>query len=283
MIAHPPAPTIELAETKDSLPTTLAGAIESDRRYFEMGARIDRLPGAELAWMPGLSRAPAAVVIHRVVPEVVAAVGPAWAFDAERALRRIGAPMARIYLDRPGTAADSVLHQAGYASRRELVFAGDLRGSVGVMTLRRLRDDGEWRRKLRFHEETPERPDGHNTAASDWVRLERAKCAAGMQAFLAEVDGKTVGAIGLVRSGRLLRMKNIAIHPAFRRRGFGLAMLRSLAALGRSMGLSTQCILAVEGEVGERLYRAAGLDAIGAQVEWSKTLSMSNDATPMKS
>lgn len=274
MSASTSAPVVATpaVEADGIMASACARAVETDRIYFEMGARIESLPGAKLAWMPGLTSSPAAAVVQRAVSEVVAAAGMAWVIETERTLARLGAPVARIYLDRRDTPADGLLRRAGYVARDELVFAGELSDPAGPMNLRPLVSDTDWLLKLRFHEEAAERPDGHQTSATDWVRLEREKCAAGMKAFLAEVDGEAVGAIGLIRGEGLLRIKNVVVHPAFRRRSFGLMMLHCLAAVGRSAGLRKQCIFAVEGGVGERLYRAAGLGVIGAQVEWSKKL-----------
>jgi ribosomal protein S18 acetylase RimI-like enzyme len=249
-----------------------ARAIETDRIYFELGANAKRLPGAVLAWMPGLADAPAGAVIHRVEPEVIAAMGANWVVQAERALAEVGAELARIYLDARDGAADEVLRLAGYADRDELVFAHTLPEETPCLILRPVKSDEDWERKLRFHEETQVFPDGHSNRPSEWVALERRKCADGMDAFLAEADGETVGAIGAVWGDRLLRMKNIVVHPAHRRRSNGRAMLAQIAAIGRERGVSEQCILAVRGDAGELLYRAAGMQVVGSQVEWSKQI-----------
>jgi hypothetical protein len=46
-----------------------------------------------------------------------------------------------------------------------------------------------------------------------------------------------------------------------------------MAAIGRQRGVSEQCVMAVRGETGELLYRAAGMQMVGIQVEWSKPLA----------
>src|SRR5262245_33324344 len=100
----------------------LARAIETDRAYFEMGAEVSDLDGAILAWMPGLTRSPAAAVIHRVDPAAIAAGGEGWVSQAERKMADVGAALARIYLDQPHEGAEQVLRQAGFIDRDELVF-----------------------------------------------------------------------------------------------------------------------------------------------------------------
>ena len=252
-----------------------ARAIETERTYFELGAKTEHLPGAVLAWMPGLTTSPAATVIHRVDPAEIAALGEAWVVRAEKALADVGAGLARIYVDARGSAADELLRRAGYADRDELIFAQSLPQPAPALTLRPVTIDADWARKLRLHAGIENSPDGHGNRPSDWVALERRKCADGMDAFLAEIDGEMVGAIGAIWGDGLLRMKNIVVHPAYRRRSIGKGIVSQLAALGRERGVSEHCVLAIRGEPGERLYRSAGMRLVGIQVEWSKPIGSS--------
>ena len=254
------------------LPFALARAVETDRIYFEMGAQLEPLDGATLAWMPGLTGSPAAAVVQRVDPEAIVAGGEQWVEEIERAFARTGAVLARIYLDERHEAAGEVLRAAGYADRDELVFVHRLPDPPGDLSLRPVASDSDWAAKLRFHRTVDETPDGHGNRAADWVELERRKCAAGMDAFLAELDGAIVGAIGAVWGDGMVRTKNVVVHPDHRRRTIGKAMLCHIAAVGRARGVSEQCVMAVKGEAGELLYRAAGMEMVGAQVEWSKLL-----------
>lgn len=253
-------------------PFALARAVETDRIYFEMGAELELLDGATLAWMPGLTGSPAAAVIQRVDPEAVARGGESWTSDAERAFARTGARLVRIYLDGRHDGADEVLRRAGYVDRDELVFVHRLPDPPPGLRLRPVASDGDWQAKRRFHEAVDETPDGHGNRAADWVELERRKCLAGMDVFLAEQDGEIVGAVGAVWGDRVVRAKNVVVHPGHRRRTIGKAMLCHIAAVGRARGVSEQCVMAVKGEAGELLYRAAGMEMVGAQVEWSKLL-----------
>jgi ribosomal protein S18 acetylase RimI-like enzyme len=248
--------------------TRLARAIETDRRYFELGARIDALPGAELAWTPGFSALPAGAVVQRVDP-AIATLGDRWFTEIERALIDIGARTVRIYLDEPMPC--DLFRRAGYEQRDELFFASPLRPEpTPGLTLRPVTSEGDWRHKLLFHEAAGATPDGHPNLISDWVALERIKCDHGMEAYLVEADGQKVGAIGAIWGDDLLRIKNVIVHPDHRRRSIGRRMLDLMAALGRSRGVSEQCLIALPGGAGERLYRSAGMELIGTQVEWSK-------------
>ena len=94
-------------------------AAATDAAYFEMGAKVEDLPAATLAWMPGLTALAAGAVVQRVDSESAARMGGAWVSEIEAALARVGAPLARIYLDE-GSPLDGLLRQAGYSMRPEL-------------------------------------------------------------------------------------------------------------------------------------------------------------------
>lgn len=260
-----PVPTARAPET------LLARAIETDRAYFEMGARIDSLHGAELAWIPELSAVPAGAVIQRADPVVIEALGGRWVSEIEDRLTEIGAGFARIYPDAPVN--EEIFRRAGYQDRDELIFAsGMLPNAPPGLTLRPVATEQDWHDKLLFHEAARTTPDGHANAPADWVALERRKCAHGMEAFLVEADMQAVGAIGAIWQGGLLRVKNVVVHPAHRRRSVARTMLSLMAELGRARGVSELCVVAVKGEAGELLYRATGMQEIGKQVEWSKRI-----------
>jgi GNAT superfamily N-acetyltransferase len=255
---------------QDRLP--LARAIESDAVYFEMGAELKQLGGATMAWMPGLTSSPAAAVIHRVDPEALADGGGPWIARAEAAMGDVGAILCRIYLDDRHQGAEAALLSAGYAAREELVFVDALPDPSLNLALRPITRQDDWAEKLRFHQSADRTPDGHGNQAEAWVELERRKCQAGMAAYLAELDGEVVGAVGAIWREGFARTKNIVVAPSRRRRGIARAMLGSIAALGRERGVSEQCVLAVRGEQGELLYRALGMTMIGSQFEWSKPI-----------
>lgn len=259
-----------------TVPSLFERAAATDVAYFEMGAEIERLPGAELAWMPRLTSLAAGAVVQRVDGDAAARMGGGWVSAIEEALGAVGAPLARVYLDE-GSPAGGILRQAGYVMRPELVFAHAMEPTPGEVELLRLDNDEAWERKERLHKEADRTPDGHPSSASDWVELERRKAAHGLESYLAIVDGEVVGAIGAIRGDRILRFKNILIHPDRRRRGLGRAMLGSLAAVGRESGILEQTVFAVRGNAGERLYRACGMRAVGTVVEWSKPLGVSNE------
>jgi GNAT superfamily N-acetyltransferase len=246
--------------------------IETDRAYFELGAQTRQIPGATLAWIPGLSGAAAGAVVHRVDVDRAVAGGQQWLAEAEWALADVGAKLARIYLDGRATASDAMLRRAGYTDRDEIAFVRDFPEPSSLLSLSPVGSDADWERKIALHELCDGSPDGHCTAARDWVALERAKCAHGMEMFIAESDGQVVGTAGLIAGQGVARLKNLVVHPGRRRRRFGESILAHVAAIGRARGLPTLGLFAVAGEPGELLYRAVGMRNAGIQVEWSKPL-----------
>lgn len=255
----------------------LARAIETDRVYFEMGARIEALPGAELAWMPGLSAMPAGAVVQRIDPSAANSIG--WLEHLENSLLDVGASMARIYPDHVVDA--ELFRSAGYQCRDELFFASSsLPDAEPGLALRPIITDQDWQDKLRFHHAVGLTPDGHPNHPADWAQLEQRKCGRGMEAFLVESDGLAVGAIGAIWFDGLLRIKNVIVHPNHRRQSVARAMLSLMASLGRTRGSPELCLVAVRGEPGEQLYHKCGMQMIGMQVEWSKRLDSPQRAAP---
>jgi GNAT superfamily N-acetyltransferase len=247
--------------------------IATDRAYFELGARTRQIAGANLAWMPDFAVCPAGAVVYGVDPDAVADRGRQWVAAVEAALAEVGAALARIYVDRREPAVDELLRNAGYADREELAFVHDFAEPSSLLTLSPVRSDAEWQCKLELHAAAEGPPDGHFIPASDYVALERAKCAHGMEMYLAELGGEAVATAGLIAGDGVLRIKNIVVHPDHRRQRYGSAILANIAAIGRERGLPTLGLFALADEPGEQLYRAVGMTVAGTQIEWSKPLA----------
>ncbi len=251
--------------------------IESDCRYFEAGARIHALGPVEIACLPGFAAIAAGCVVQRVRPERLRPAGAAgWIARVEDDLRALGCALSRWYVvgDAPELARS--LAAAGYERRVELGFLLDARVSrsaVPGLSLRAVETDRQWSAKLRLHRRAARGPDGHETPPHLWVDLERRKAAAGfMRPYLVEMEGAVCGAVSASRQGPLLRMKNIVIDPAARRRGIATAVARSFGTLAAAVGCAAAGCFGVEGDAGARVYRRAGFRVVTAQIEWVKPL-----------
>ena len=247
-------------------------ALETEFTYFALGAEVREFDGFRLAWMPGLASIPAGAVITHFESAMIAHAGGGWLDSVERSFVDVGATMARVYSPAREEQADLLLTAAGHTVREELVFAGSLGDDQSDISLWPLARPSDWQRKLLFHCQAQSSPDGHDNAAERWVELERRKVAAGMDCYLAESEGEIVAAIGAVWGRRLLRFKNLVVHPQCRRESIGSSVLRKLAELGRQRGIRNQIAFAVRGEAGEALYRSLGMTVIGSHFEWSKPL-----------
>lgn len=252
-----------------------AELIESDCRYFELGAQVRELPAAQLAWMPDLVTDPAACVVQRVSPASIPDPD-AWVRRVEAELTATGAPQARIYLTRRAPALERALAGHGYEMREEIAYArtAPFAHRSDSVALRRVVSDADWDDKLALHEACMERPDGYENVAARWVALERAKCATReMQAFLIEVDGTPNGTIGAMRFPHVLRAKNVLVSARVRRRGVAVEALRLLREYASTQGIATLGIFGIRGEPGDAAYRSAGMTAVASQYEWSKPLA----------
>ena len=258
--------------------------MESDWDYFEFGADIVALEGANLAVMTGLEPLAGAVVVQRVAPE---AVGDPrrWVLDIDQRLRSIGATMARVYLgDRSGvpSSLEAALWDRGHRPRVEIgyVVVGAIPAGAGVdpgpeVTLRPVSDEVAWELKHKLHAGSDVASDGHASPAEEWVELERRKCeTGGMEAFLVEVGGEVCGAVATlaVPSHGLLRAKNVFVHPEWRRRRVATQVMRALSLRALDLGLEATGIFGVEGNPGNALYLSLAMTPVVRQVEWSKPL-----------
>lgn len=251
----------------------LTRALETEQIYFELCARLEDLAGAILAWTPDFVAAPAASVIHRVEPDLIAGRGRDWLAGAEGRLVDRGIRLARIYLMARHTGMEALLSDAGYACREEIVFADSLPAPSPLLAFRPIVTEQDWARKQAFHEEVLESPDGHAEGAAGLASLERHKCAHGMEAFIGEIDDRVIGVAGAIWGDGIVRIKNLLVHPDFRRQSVATALMAHIAAHGRSRGIDEQCLVALKGGAGEMLYRSLGMTDLGSCFEWSKRLT----------
>ena len=254
--------------------------LESDRRYFELGATVQEVDGAELAWLPGMESTPAGCVVHRVRPAAAVSGGgrhpAAWVADVTARLRALGCGLARVYLDEPAPALDGALADAGYRRRVETGFL--VEGPLPPVArddvvLREIVDDDGWDAKAKLHAGSDVAADGHASRSEDWVEFERRKCGTGgMRAFLVVVDGEVCGAVATLEGDGLLRAKNVFVHPDRRREGIAAESLRVLSRRAADLGLAATGIFGVEGRPGAAVYTHLRMAPVIHQFEWSRAL-----------
>lgn len=248
-----------------------ADLIESDRRYFEMGAEVRALSAGVLATMPQHAGLAAATVIHRV-PTDGTGDTPGWVAEAEAACRTAGCRDIRVYLDAPDDALGTALVELGFAARVEIGYAASAVGPAPRLPLQLVEATGEagWHERTLVHA-LGDPPDGHADDPAALVRLERDKVADGLVPYVATVDGEPVGAVCSMATGSSLRCKNLVVARGWRRRGVASAILHRLDQLARSRS-QVLCTFAVAGSAGDALYRSVGMQAACAQLELTRPL-----------
>lgn len=250
--------------------------LESDRRYFEAGAELVPIPGAVIAVLPGAANLAAGSVVQRIDAEAAAADAEAWISLVEEALRDLGVPRARLYLDdpHPHPALDAALRARGYRPRAEHGFTKAAASSEGFeIELVPADDERSWSVRRELMDRQNRGVDGHPIDADLWIELERRKHAAGyLRPYLIRAGGRIAGAVCAARCGALLRMKNLVVDADFRRRGVATATAIRFAGIAREEGLEATGCYALAGEPGLVIYPRAGYGAAGVQTEWVREL-----------
>lgn len=245
--------------------------IQSDRRYFAAGAECRRFRGGSLRWMPGLQHLAAGCIV-----EPAGSQPPGdFAAAASEAVSAIGAQSVRFYApDAPERGADWTA--AGLAPAVELALARGprpfLRDLSIAVDIRPVVTAADWAAKELLAGAWERRPDGKAATAKDWTALERRKSEAGYARFyLAEFDGRPCGTFGLADCGPLLRLKNIAVHPEFQRRGIARAMLDFALRHADAGGFEWVGAFVLEQGPTGSLYPSCGFEVAGSQTEWVGT------------
>lgn len=256
--------------------TALAAALlESDRRYFELGARVERVRAARLVSMPALEGAPGGCVVQRVC-DIEFDVDPRrWVAEMVERLRALGCAVARVYLDGPNFSLESALEDAGFRRRLEIGYV--VRGELPVrredVVLHPVADEDGWEAKRRLHAGSDDASDGYALSGPSWVELERRKCdSGGMRAYLVEVAGTVLGAVAVLEVDGLLRAKNVFVLSGSRRQGIGASVMGLLSRQAVEVGLGVTGIFGVEGRAGNALYHRLGMTPVVEQQEWSRYL-----------
>ncbi|HYO46220.1 MAG TPA: GNAT family N-acetyltransferase [Gemmatimonadota bacterium] len=262
--------TFKATMASAQVPAGLAGRlIASDIRYFELGARIERVAGARLAWMPGLADMPAGCVVLGA-DRWAARTDATAALDAvEERVATVGGRQVRLYLETDDLALAKTLQGRGYRSRDETGLLL-LRRAPGAdrVSLRTVGDAAGWALKRALHVESPDFPDGHDTTPERWVELERRKSqTGGLTPWLIRVGDVVAGTACTMEQEDLLRLKNIVIHRALRRRGIASAAVAAFGMMGERSG-RTLGFFGVPGSPGERVYLRCGMVPVVRWVEW---------------
>jgi GNAT superfamily N-acetyltransferase len=249
--------------------------LESDRTYFECGARLTPLPGAVLAHLAGFEDLAAGAVVHRIDPGGLAPDPLTWLVALEKRLAALGVQRAQLYLDVPAPELEWALTHIGYRCREEVGLLHPAAPLQSDVTLTPIRDEEDWHLKQALHPDNEPGPDGHTNNPVRWVAFERFKQAAGyFTLYLARHHGEVCGAMGMAEVGPMMRLKNFVVAPAHRRRGVGAAMLRAGVRLAQDRNKAVIGGFAMAGDAGEALYLGSGFTPVTRQWGWDRLLTV---------
>ena len=250
--------------------------MESERAYFRAGAHNRPACGGTLSVIPGLQHLPAGCVLH----DIAAPPGPAdaisWVRSIERRFLRVGSRLCRFYLPgEPGQLAP-LFEGVGYSSQTETGFSRDLSASdsdiVAHLNLRPLDPAHGWTQKIQLCIQAGLGPDGYDMRQGAYATLERTKCQSGyMRSYLYWRGSRAVGAASLAVNGEFARLKNVLVHPEYRSRGVGRAMVIGMMDEARRQGAGTFGVFA-RTEEARQLYVRCGMAEQLTQTEWTRAL-----------
>lgn len=244
--------------------------IASDQAYFIAGSTAEKFSDWIICAHPLRPRS--IVFLDAAAARAIAGQIPKLG-DYNHTSSRSARQQVRLYTATDSEDVAHSLEQLGLRRRIEHLFLGiphDCR-SLGIR-LEAVETEAAWKIKQEFHDEVMERPDGHPCAGDVWTRFERSKVDAGvLKAYLIWVDTTLVGSVGIMSRNAYLRVKNLVIHPTWRKRGVAQEVLARISAGPADRPNTNIGMLAVASSPGERLYRTAGLSSIGEYFEWSNS------------
>ena len=252
-----------------SCETFLEEAIESEIAYYSCSARVVTGPNWMATQLPGFEHVVSAGYCYwHPVPTETALIMSTLA-DIDSALAKMGATHTRLYTRHLSPHFASILRQLGFQSRRETIHAHTLRPSLAVhvasLRERIVQSKLDWRDKQYLHDASGQLSDGHHALAADWIEMEIERAAAGrVRFYLYEFAGQVVATAGLMKSGCVMRLKDVLVHPRFRRMGIART---ALALLCQHASSRPVVLFAIDGSAGQRLYHSMGFQTVGTVYE----------------
>lgn len=253
--------------------TSTALTLETDARYFEMGASVEKFPAGELAWMPGLERISSSAVLHRIHT----GCDPVVHFPPmEQAAIKTGVPETRLYLHDRNHQWEGELTNRGYRMREEMVVVAEPQvrsqwPEYERLNMRTIVTEQDWQARARLFGADGKAPDGYGVDVEAYIEMEKRKTAGKQFTMLLFSDehNQPVASVGIFILHPFARLKNLIVDH--RRRGCGMAS-RMIAEIGRSPSYKNFALIAYEIPRTDRssLYRRMNFRHVASCYEWRK-------------
>jgi len=251
---------------------------ESDTLYFEAGAVCVEVDGAIIANMPGLENLAAGCVVQRIDMQIVSTDPEAWLDNIELHLKKLAIHRARIYIQSHNDIVSTALRNRGYRPVDEvalLLHTNSRHIQDKSVTLRPILDQEGWDERLSVYRCIERGPDGHVSPPEQWIEMEITKCNTGyMLPYLIYKNEDVCGAVNLAVHQHLVRLKNMVIHPDFRRKNCGASAAGLFSDLAKQYGKFAAGCYAIENQASLPMYKKAGYLPVGKQTEWLKEIDL---------
>lgn len=255
--------------------------LDTDRLYFELGAKRSSASGLDLVYMDGHLRSPSGAAIWGVDRQCKTDEFGKMLIAAEAELHELGGRVMRVYVEDPAPQQlTAAFAQLRYRSRVELALMADLPVSVRAgelnpdFTMVEVKTVQQWLTKQSLHAGEQGQPDGYVLSAAEWVELERKKCeTGGMSCYLVYSGSDVVATVALIRDRGIARLKNLYVGFEHRQRGVGITTVRLLANEASALGYRKFGCFVVEGGKAFGVYKRAGLRIVSSVTEFSKQLA----------
>jgi hypothetical protein len=244
--------------------------LESDRAYYESGARLIPLPGGVLAYAEGLASMQGGSTVHRIDARRIAPDSLEWLIAVESRLSGLGVSRARLVLDRPAPELEWAMSQFGYQAIEEVGYVRPATATATSIELFPVADQTAWDQVAAIYAEDS----NMSAAVSASLALDQQKQRRGyLRMFLARKRGAVCGAVSVADAGMMLRLQQLIVAPAQRQRGIAAAIIRATVGLAHGEGKAAVGCFAPQGQLGAAICLKGGFTPVIKQSVWTRVLA----------
>lgn len=264
---------------KIDLVTYIKDLFSSEIDYFAAASRCESLGIASLTHMEGFESLAAGSVVQGIVDNEIKKIDKCWLSKIEQRLLALHIFQARIYLGKEYIAVSRLLSSCGYKPKVEIGLLCEANTKTDPeiannnIRLAPIIDEKGWLEKKRIYDHIEMGPDGYSSPVDKWIELEKRKCHVNyMRPFLIYYDDDVCGTVNVAIQKHIIRLKNIVVHPSFRRLGIGRSTSSLFSGIAARHGKAYAGCFALADKPSLAMYQQAGFMPVCYQTEWSKEL-----------